>query len=331
MSHPTIPISLHESSIDYRPAVSDLCGGDSQSVQHDNTKVKHPHNERIMEPIPSNQQSLATFENDDLFATPHLPPVVRNMSCYARRSRSRFKPYQLGDHIPTALEHRFTEKYLRKHDEADLSFIDVKKGKEIFKRGMMRMPDETVYHAVVAKKADVECKRLRALSTAWELESTERHAMLLQHILKNSTADYIDSMAEASFFERLLVKRSRQQLEDDADFVIAAYTRDFTAFDIAEAQLGQLQEISAGRKLQLSTEDISDADDPDDPDDLSTEEEELIEEQMSEEEAVKKQPLESVALKKGPPSEEVTEDGCSASLGEYFRDWQGYYSAATAA
>ena len=52
---------------------------------------------------------------------------------------------------------------------------------------------------------------------------------------------------------------------------------------------------------------------------------------MSEEEAVKKQPLESVALKKGPPSEEVTEDGCSASLGEYFWDWQGYYSAAAAA
>jgi hypothetical protein len=214
---------------------------------------------------------------------------------------------------------------------------------------MKHMPDETVYHAVIAKKADLEFKRLRALTSAWELESAEKHAVLLQQILKNRNMDYADSLEEASLLEKILVKRSRNQLEDDSDFVIAAYTHDFMAFNIADTQFEQLKEISAERKLQLPLECISDVKD------LSIEGERLGQERMLEEEVIEKglssdmlakglpsdtlakglpsempvkgSPSETPA--KGLPSEKTTpEDDCNLvpQVGEYFRDWTSYCS-----
>jgi hypothetical protein len=90
---------------------------------------------------------------------------------------------------------------------------------------------------------------LRALTTAWELETTERHAILLQALLLNDARKYAESMVEASFFEKLLVKRSKNQLEDDADFGIAAYTHDFTEYTVADQQLEQLENAADKRNL----------------------------------------------------------------------------------
>jgi hypothetical protein len=123
---------------------------------------------------------------------------------------------------------------------------------------MLRMPNATVRRAVIAKRADVESKRLRALATAWELESTEKHAMLLQSVLRDKAEEYVDSMAETTFFERLLAKRSMQQLEDDADFTVAAYTHDLAAHQIADEQLNHLEEIGVERGMHLPL----DSDDP---------------------------------------------------------------------
>ncbi|KAG1727546.1 hypothetical protein EDD22DRAFT_853402 [Suillus occidentalis] len=179
-----------------------------------------------------------------------LPPVTRHMALYANRAAPRFKPYQLGGRFPTALENRFTTKYILKHNDADISLIDVHQGKELFKSGMSKMPNATVRRAVIAKRADVESKRLRALATAWELESTEKHAMLLQSVLKDKAEEYVDSMAETTFFEK--------ELEDDADFTVAAYTHDLAAHQIADEQLNHLEEIGVERGMHLPLNDPSD-------------------------------------------------------------------------
>jgi hypothetical protein len=134
-------------------------------------------------------------------------------------------------------------------------------GKEIFKESMKAMPDDTVYTAVIAKRADVESKHLRALAAAWELESAEKHAVLLQAIFKNYAKQYAESMIEASYFERVLVKRSLQQLEDDADFTVTTYSHDFAAYQVADLQLDYLEEICAERKLPLEDDDSEDAED----------------------------------------------------------------------
>ncbi|KAG1771919.1 hypothetical protein EV702DRAFT_1048838 [Suillus placidus] len=205
-----------------------------------------------------------------------------------------------------------------------MSLVDVQKGKDIFKRGMNNLPDDTVYHAVIAKKADVESKHLRTLATAWELESAEKHAVLLQKILKNCATDYINSVEEATFFEKLLVKCCRQQLEDDSDFVVAAYTHDFTALNIADMQLQQLMEINAERKLELAAEQLPSEDVLNDRDlQVPTDSEsELVQEQMLEGEVIEKRPPSNV-LEQQPASEKMTEGDCNSMplrvIEEYFR------------
>ncbi|KAG2120022.1 hypothetical protein DEU56DRAFT_928662 [Suillus clintonianus] len=188
-----------------------------------------------------------------------LPPVIYHMSCYAKRASSRFKPYQPGRQVPTALEHRFMKKNILKRNEADLSLIDVQQGKEIFNNGVRHMSDAILQSAVIAKRADAESKRLHTLTTAWDLESTERHAVLLQTILKDNAAQYLESLAEAAFFESVMVKRSYQQLEDDADFTVAAYTHDTTAHNMVDKQLDHLEEIGAERGLSWEDTDDTDA------------------------------------------------------------------------
>ncbi|KAG1847312.1 hypothetical protein DFJ58DRAFT_730191 [Suillus subalutaceus] len=81
--------------------------------------------------------------------------------------------------------------------------------------------------------------------------------------MRDNAEQYIASLTEASFFERLLVKHSEQQLEDDADFTVAAYTHDFTVHHIADMQLDHLEEVSAERMLfpkpdNLDSEDVED-------------------------------------------------------------------------
>jgi hypothetical protein len=118
-------------------------------------------------------------------------------------------------------------------------------------KGLKHMTDNTVQSAVIAKRADAESKRLRALATAWELESTERHAVLLQSLLRDDAEKYFDSLTEASFFQRMLVKRHKQQLVDDADFTVAAFTFDFASHCMANKQLDYLEEVGAERSLSL--------------------------------------------------------------------------------
>ncbi|KAG1744337.1 hypothetical protein EDD22DRAFT_1005724 [Suillus occidentalis] len=121
----------------------------------------------------------------------------------------------------------------------------------MFKRGLKCLPDVTIHSAIAAKRADAESKRLRALATAWELESAEKHAILLQSILRDYGQQYLESKEEASFFERVIVKRNLQQLEDDADFSLAAYSHDLTAFQIADLQLDCMEEVGSEWGLPL--------------------------------------------------------------------------------
>ncbi|KAG1848137.1 hypothetical protein C8R48DRAFT_677342 [Suillus tomentosus] len=191
-----------------------------------------------------------------LYAPPSLPSVTCHMPCYAMRSAKRFRPATSCHDTPSALELRFVERHLGKYSgETDMSMIDVQKGFDVFNRGIDALPDSAVRAAVLAKRSDRESRRLRALTTAWELETTERHAILLQALLLNDAKKYADSVAEASFFEKLLVKRSRNQLEDDADFGIAAYTHDFTEYTVADSQLEQLEGVADKRNLSLPFDD----------------------------------------------------------------------------
>jgi hypothetical protein len=98
--------------------------------RHDTTN--RPYNDRswVMEPIDPNQQSSEDhFHRAPVCATESLlnglPPVSQHLSFYAKRAGQKFKPYQPGGHVPTALEHCFVTKNILKRNEADISLIDV--------------------------------------------------------------------------------------------------------------------------------------------------------------------------------------------------------------
>lgn len=130
-------------------------------------------------------------------------------------------------------------------------------GKDIFLKGIKDMPDEIIQDAVLAAQADREYARLLAITSAWGLEKIEQRARLQTKIMKHNTKMYADKLAEASFFEALLVKRTRSQLEDDADFTIAAYVEDFTAFTVADMKLDQLEDVADARMLDLPMDDAT--------------------------------------------------------------------------
>ncbi|KAG1859857.1 hypothetical protein C8R48DRAFT_774573 [Suillus tomentosus] len=121
---------------------------------------------------------------------------------------------------PSAAELRFAHKYLG--GDADMSMIDVKKGKDIFLNGIKDMMDKIIQDAVLAVQADREYACLLAITSAW-----------------------------ASFFEASLAKCTRPQLEDDVDFTITAYVEDFMAFTVADMKLDQLEDVADARKLDL--------------------------------------------------------------------------------
>ncbi|KAG2137473.1 hypothetical protein DEU56DRAFT_912680 [Suillus clintonianus] len=238
------------------PTVSPVVESSDDNSVHDSTHHAQRHHN-------NSSRGMRTIDPNSPDDSSCLPPVVYHMSYYAKRASSRFRPYQLGKQVPTALEHRFMMKNILKHNEADISLIDVQQGKELFEKGIRHMSNATLQSAVIAKRADLESKRLHALATAWDLESTVRHEALLQTIMKDNAERDLDSLAEAAFFESVMAKRSNQQLEDDADFTIAAYTEDLTAHSIADKQLDHLEEISAERGLALEDTDEKIAEDID--------------------------------------------------------------------
>lgn len=96
----------------------------SCSVQDRIHHVSRNHDDGRIEPN-SKSPVYADSDSDDASQLGDLPPVVNHMSCYAKRASSRFRPYQPGKRVPTALEHRFIAKSLLKQHEADLSLEDV--------------------------------------------------------------------------------------------------------------------------------------------------------------------------------------------------------------
>ncbi|KAG2086889.1 uncharacterized protein F5147DRAFT_659099 [Suillus discolor] len=193
-----------------------------------------PQHDVLLEARNSNSGESTAY--DPISTPPNLPPGKRADA-------------------PSAAELRFAQKYLG--GDVDMSMIDVKKGKDIFLNGIKDMPDEIIQDAVLAAQADREHAHLLAITSAWGLEKIEWCVRLQTKIMKHNAKMYADKLAEASFFEALLVKRTRPQLEDDADFTIAAYVEDFMVFTVADMKLDQLEDVADACKLDLPMDDAT--------------------------------------------------------------------------
>jgi hypothetical protein len=105
-------------------------------------------------------------------------------------------------------------------------------------------------------QATRESKRLRVLTTAWEIESSIQRTKLLETMLEQDALEYVHSDAEASSFKKLLVGRTQSDLNVDIDFNIGAYHCDIMSFVVCDAQLDHIEDLS--HKLCLPGEDTDD-------------------------------------------------------------------------
>jgi hypothetical protein len=107
-------------------------------------------------------------------------------------------------------------------------------------------------------QATRESKRLRVLTTAWDIESSIQRTKLFETMLEQDALEYVHSDAEASCFSKLLVGRTQNDLNFDIDFNIGAYNCDITSFVVSDVQLDHIEDLA--HKLCLPEED-NDSDD----------------------------------------------------------------------
>ncbi|KAG2063416.1 hypothetical protein BDR04DRAFT_1123276 [Suillus decipiens] len=181
--------------------------------------------------------------------TPHPSSreITKNMSQYVFRAQRKFKPYDKHGRLPTALELRYIDRFCGKYPgETDMTLADVIAGKEIFERSIALLSEETITQMIAAKRAACESMRLRAMTTAWEIQASSEHSKLLDLIFEREASKFADCAAAASFLE-MLVPQDKQELEATMDFQVGAYSHDLTSLAVGDLQLEQAERLA--RKL----------------------------------------------------------------------------------
>lgn len=112
----------------------------------------------------------------------------------------------------------------------------------------MGLSDKAIRHALAARQADRESKRLRALATAWEIEASSNNRDFLLAVQETNVQQYGLSSEEVMFFQKMLERRSANELEDDIDFNSGAYSHDLTSLGVSDERLDQLQTEVAQRQ-----------------------------------------------------------------------------------
>ena len=104
----------------------------------------------------------------------------------------------------------------------------------------MGLSDDAVRQALEARRADREAKRLRALSTAWEIEAADRHRGFLVTLHGQEIQRFNWAADDEALFEKILERGSLEDLENNTDFNIRAYSHDLTSLAVADERLDQM-------------------------------------------------------------------------------------------
>ncbi|KIK32298.1 hypothetical protein CY34DRAFT_19146, partial [Suillus luteus UH-Slu-Lm8-n1] len=183
---------------------------------------------------------------DFITAIPKPPAITKNLSQFVDRAQRKFRPYgKPHGHLPTALELRFVDRFCGKcPGETDMSLADVHAGKEVFERGAALLSKETISQIIIAKRAACESMRLRAMTTAWEIQASSEHSKLLELIFEEEAGKFADRAAAVTFMESLAIPLNKQELESAMDFNIGAYSHDLTSLAVGDLQLEVIEDLA---------------------------------------------------------------------------------------
>lgn len=96
--------------------------------------------------------------------------------------------------------------------------------------------------------------RLRAMTTAWEIQASSEHSKLLELIFEEEAGKFADRAAAVTFMESLAIPLNKQELESAMDFNIGAYSHDLTSLAVGDLQLEVIEDL-ATRNRDLPEED----------------------------------------------------------------------------
>ena len=105
----------------------------------------------------------------------------------------------------------------------------------------MGLSEKAMHQALEAREADCESKHLWALSTAWEIEASDRHKQFLLTLHKEEMEHFNWTADEVSFFEKVVERCSMKECEDNLDFNIGAYIQDLKTLSVVDECIDQLE------------------------------------------------------------------------------------------
>jgi hypothetical protein len=110
---------------------------------------------------------------------------------------------------------------------------------------MERLSSEAIAQAVLTKEADVEWRRLRTLTTAWEIYALEQHQRFLHMVLEDDSETYASATSEPLTTSiEALSRCNLEELQDRINLCQAVYDTDATSFTAGYNQLDLMEDIA---------------------------------------------------------------------------------------
>jgi hypothetical protein len=110
------------------------------------------------------------------------------------------------------------------------------------------MSSEALAQAVVTKEADVEWRRMRALTTAWEIHAIEQHQKFLYMVLEDDGQTYADAVSEPLITSvKELSKCSKEDLQGRIEYCMATYGPDAMSFAVGDSQLDVVEGMACAQ------------------------------------------------------------------------------------
>ncbi|KAG1769821.1 hypothetical protein EDD22DRAFT_843465 [Suillus occidentalis] len=188
----------------------------------------------------SSPSTSGNFSSADGINAPiSSPPILTHLSSYMRHARERPKPYQRSS---LTLAERLVGGSVHGCKDSK-NPLDVQRNKETLEHTLKTLSSEALAQAVVSQHAEVEWRRLCALTTAWQIEAIEQHTKLLHMILECEAQTYANAASEPldSSVKELVSCTSKEELKEQKKCTVDVYDDDATSFIAADAELDDIE------------------------------------------------------------------------------------------
>ncbi|KAG1729411.1 hypothetical protein EDD22DRAFT_853140 [Suillus occidentalis] len=127
-----------------------------------------------------------------------------------------------------------------------MNLEDTQMSNDALERRLQHLSSEAAAQAVVTMHADVEWRRMCALTTAWEIHAHEQHLKFLHMILEDEGDTYANASLESLHVSlKGLVSTPKKKIEDDIGFSVTTYSDDVTSFAVGDSQLAFLESAAS--------------------------------------------------------------------------------------